>query len=116
MGAYLIPAARSVAEVCEYAMPTGILEVRNDGILVTDATRTDAELASLYAGFVPTATSEEAFRPRLADAIRVHADYLRALYDAIRAGQTPTNAQVLHVIEPVRSRCTELARLCREAA
>ena len=103
MGAYLVPNARSISEVYDYAVPAGgsTLSLVDNGVIVTDPTRTDAALAALYAGYAPAAASDADYRPKLDAAIALHAGHLVALHDAVRAGQTPTNAQVLHVIADI---------------
>lgn len=63
-----------------------------------------ADAATIVGPHLATAMVE----PRVVDALRVHctAPEHEHHWDVLAAGS----------IEPVRSRCTELARLCREAA
>lgn len=103
MGTYLIPNALSVGEAAEYAMPAGgsTMTLVEGGLLVEDPTRTDAEVAALYAGYVPSRLPQEDFRPSLPEAIRTHAGHLRDYEQAIRNGTAVTNAQTTHVIADI---------------
>ena len=100
MGQYLIPNARSGVEALDYS-PGGQAVVVAGGVLVTDATRTDAALAAAYAGFVPSGLDDNAYEPVMSAAIRLHAGHLRDYEAAIRAGQAVTSAQTTHVIADI---------------
>lgn len=103
MGAYFVPGALSAKEVGDYALPSGgsTLEVVEGGVLVTDATRSDSDLAAMYAGYTPTDATDDTWRPRLASALVTHVGHLRDYEDAIRAGTPVTNAQTVHVLADV---------------
>ena len=103
MGTYLVPGARSVFEVAEYAMPghQSTLTVVEEGVLIQDPTRTDAELAALYAGFEPSGSTDEQIIAMLPRVLRAHAGHLRDFRDAVRDGVPVTNAQTLHVIADI---------------
>lgn len=72
MGTYLIPNARSTREAAVYVGERlgCTWEHADGGVLFTDPDISDAECAALYAGFVPTAESDETYRPPVPPAVR----------------------------------------------
>ena len=103
MGEYLVPGAKSITEVSQFALPAGgsTMDVTEGGVLVRDPTRSTAELAALYAGFVASGMDDDTFRSQLPSILRTHANHLRDYRDAIRAGTPVTTAQTTHVIADI---------------
>ena len=100
MGQYLIRGARSGVEALDY-LAGGSARVVDNGVLVTDPARSDEQLSSAYADFVPSGLDDNTYEPVMSAAIRLHAGHLRDYEAAIRAGQAVTSAQTTHVIADI---------------
>lgn len=101
MGDYLIPNARSSIEAAMFLVPQPggwVLTVVPGGVTVHADDATDAEIAARFVGYAPSGITDEQLREALPSYLAPHVQHLRDYRAAVRAGQTPTQAQTAHAV------------------
>lgn len=99
MGTYLIPGAVSVHEAAAFVGEpplTASWSYADGGILFEDTSRTDAQCASAYAGYVPSGLSDSQYVPALSPQVEAARDVLRQFWNA--NPNSVTDAQTASVL------------------
>lgn len=84
MGMYLIPNAMSINEAVDFLGEPGLTQTWRqvpNGVLFEDTSRSDAQCAALYAGYVPSGTSDLDYQPPLPPAVQQAKNTLKAFWD-----------------------------------
>lgn len=103
MGQYLIPNATLPREAADWLEASGRVvegqtwDLVDGGVLFTDPSRTDAQCATAYAGFVPG--NGEAYRTPVPQVILDHLPHIRDYLAASPTAVTP--AQTAHVVQDI---------------